>query len=225
MGFLEGVKDLLKPDLSHIERYYEAWFDFAPTIGLKPLRDVPDSIKEVLSLSDYLGADSREFRFIGRREISGLVLYTFYYIRHFNVMTLEDEVADSWLGIVEYPFKGGRIVLRYQRNKKLKDTGPGLNFEHREFSEDTWVMAEPEVIAYQFFHPRMIEHFNPFYEYQFEALPGYFILTKYMLWERMTYEVYNEPNYDFKRQRAFNNAAKKFFPKMIELVPSSLSDL
>ena len=225
MGLLKKIAEMLDPkNDSRLHRYYDAWNEYAPSMGLVPLEELPADIAKIIELSEFLSNETHEVHFPCKRQYEDFDFFTFYLIRFFSVVANEDEACNCFVGVVKFPFKGGEIILRNQRNKRFKDRGPGLNFEHKDFSDETWVMADPEVLAYQFFHPRMIEHFQDFwgYGYQLHAFPGYIIFFQYMPWDMMAYDVLKEPNYEFKRIKGFNNVAKKFFPEMLELIPNSL---
>ena len=213
---LDGLKD------PRFQKYYDAWDELAPSRGLEPLERLPGDIAKVIELSEFLTNDTHEARFVCRIPFEDFDIYTFYLFRFFSAVSMEDESTNCFVGVVKHPFNGGDIVVRNQKNKRLRDRGSGLNFEHKGFSEETWVMAEPERLAYQFFHPRMIEHFVPFWAYQFQAIPGYLMFFKYMPWDLMAFDLLKEPNYEFKSVKGFNNVVKKFFPGMLELIPNSL---
>jgi len=225
MGLWEKLSGLLQDDYEPtVERYDEAWGKHCPKMDIEHLEELSGKVVPVIEKSELLKADTHKIYFPCKMRIEENDVYTFYLDRDFSILSDSDHASNCFSAILRYPFKTGNIILRDQKSKGLNDKGQGLNFEHRGFSEDTWVTAEPEVLAYQFFHPRMIEHFSRFHEVQFHAMPGYLIMVQYAPWEYLSADMWREPNYNFKRLKAFHNVTKKFFPGVLELAPDSLKD-
>jgi hypothetical protein len=209
---------------NQIKGYDRMWEEFrAVTIeqGLEPVRDSPQHISEVLNKCATKDHFIRYAIFGTKQDIWGRVVWTWFWkaLDHHgsgddHIPTHEYLVAMTHLQNIK-----GWVTVR--RESHLGGTlFEDIDFEDPVFSRKFFVKASSKKLAYDFFHPRMMDLWKKKCEYRFEIRDGWLILFDTVSKNRIFQESIAGFTYDVSHLTKFQEKSVEFMEEIIDLIPN-----
>lgn len=206
-----------------VKGYDRMWEEFkARTFdqGLEPLKEGTPKFKELLDRCSRRDCFTRYPVFGTRQDIWGREVWTWLWRSEGSSDNKNERAAVEYLVAMTFiqNFKGW-ITLRKENILDLGILVKDIQFEDPDFNDEFYVMASSKKVAYDLFHPRMMEFWKRKGNFGMEIRDGWLMLFRSVSKSDIFGESFIGFHYDVSPLLEFQIAAVEFMEEFIDMIP------
>lgn len=206
-----------------VRGYDQMWEEFKARTseqGLEPLKEGSPMFKELLDRCSRKDSFSRYPVFGTKQDIWGREVWTWLWRSEGSSNNKNQQPGLEYLVAMTFlqNFKGW-ITLRKESFLDLGILVKDIQFEDPDFNDEFYVMASSKKVAYDLFHPRMMEFWKRKGNFDMEIRDGWLKLFRSVSKTKIFQESIFGFNYDVAPLLEFQTAAVEFMEEFIDMIP------
>jgi hypothetical protein len=210
-----------------VKAYDQMWEDFKKATieqGLEPLKDSPPEISAILKKSSGKSSYDRYPIFGTKQEIWGRTVWTWFW-KYLGNEKKDNQGSAGYeylVAMTRVPGLKGWINVRHEGPFNFGILGNDIDFEDPDFSEMFHVGASSKRLAFDFFHPRMMEFWKEYGKYEMKIKDEWIFIFKSEQGWNIFRETFWGCHYDIKPLIEFQEQGVLFLEEVIERIPNYL---